>query len=119
MSTTLFSHVSMFYDPRICSLYSIDPRKQQEKCVYYSYIEVDTWKVWWSYTRGIIHINHCSSQYISHETLLIPVLFIRALFIVLTSVNFFLFFEFIPMKVRYWRLMSNAKYRMEHNHATD
>jgi hypothetical protein len=37
-------------------------------------------------------------------------------FLIRTTVNFFLFSKFLSAKVREWRPISNAKYRMEHNH---
>ena len=45
--------------------------------VYYSYIQVNTWKYGWSYSPGIIQSNQCSSHGYSQETLFIPVLFIE------------------------------------------
>ena len=52
-------------------------------------------------------------------SLKIPTLFLSftpALFIIRMGINFFLFLSSLPMKLRYGRSMSNAKYRMEHNH---
>ena len=79
-----------------------------------------------------IHKNYYSLLYYSQETLFISELFtkniihkstiveiptlfaiflllIMALFIFRTSVNFFLFSKFLPMKVRQWMTMSKAK----------
>ena len=40
-------------------------------------------------------------------------LFKSALFLIHTGVNFFLFSKFLPMKVRQWRPMLDARYGME------
>ena len=111
--------------------------------VFYSYVQANTWKFGQSYAPNIIHRIHYSSQYYSHERFSFSVLFIKntihsntitrntnnislftmfllfvpALFIICTGINFFLFSKFLPMKVIQWRPMSIAKYRMEHNHA--
>ena len=72
-----------------------------------------------------------NSRHYSHETLFIPVLFTEntihsrtitkntdiiilfmlALIIIRTAINFFLFSKFLPM--------SNAKYVIKHNHAVE
>ena len=46
-------------------------------------------------------------------------LFIPALFIIRTNVSFFLSSKLLLMKVRQWRPILDAKYRMEHNHAVE
>ena len=72
---------------------------------------------------------HCSSQYYSQNLLLIkelslktPTLFMivllfkSALFIIRNGVSFLLFSKFLSMKVKEWKPISIAKYRIEHNH---
>ena len=71
----LSRHVGQFHDPGICQLYCVGPLNKVRMFIYYSYIRVDTWKFGWSYTPGTMHMNHCSCQHYSHETLFIPVSF--------------------------------------------
>ena len=91
-----------------------------------------TWKFGWSHSPGTIHRKCCSSQYCSQTLLLIieTSLKVLTLFIILlpyklilfnirTSINFFLFSKFFSMKVRFWRPMSDAKYKMQRNHAVE
>jgi hypothetical protein len=91
----------------VCQLYYVGPLNKVRIFIYYSYIQVDTWKYGWSYTLGIIHKIHCFIP-----TLFIPVVFIEILFIVAltlkiltlfilsTGINFFMFPKFLPIKVR-------------------
>ena len=112
------------------------PLNKVEISICYSYIQAGTWIFWWNYIHGTIHKNLCSSRYFSLIlfvaacslkilALFIPVLFttllllILTLFIICIDVNFFLFSKFLSIKVRYWRRISNAKYMMEQNHATE
>ena len=45
--------------------------------IYYSHIQVDTWKFGWSCIHGTIHMNHYSSWYYSLQTLFIGVLSLK------------------------------------------
>jgi hypothetical protein len=76
--------------------------------------------------------KHCSSQFNYLKLLLLAslslkiltlftifLLIILALFIIRTGVSYFLFSKFLPIKGRQWKPMLTAKYRMEHNHASE
>lgn len=45
--------------------------------VYYSYIQVDTWRCKWSYIPGTIHMKHCSPRRHSQKSLFILLLFTK------------------------------------------
>jgi hypothetical protein len=49
----IFSHVGWFHDLGI-----MWAPQNNNKIVYYSYIQIDTWKFGWSYTNCIIHMDH-------------------------------------------------------------
>ena len=65
-----------FHDPRICQLFSMEPRtKQKYSCSIHTFMLTRGHLV--GYTAGAIHMNQCSSQPYSHDTLLIQKLFIE------------------------------------------
>ena len=95
-------------------------------------------EIWVDIDPGTMRMNYCSSheysQNIIHPTI-IPLLFNRstiienidnvhnillfklAQFIIYTNINFNMFSKFLPMKVKRWRPMLNAKYIMNRNYA--
>jgi hypothetical protein len=100
------------------------------------------WKFGWGCIPGTLRMNfvhprniymtHCSSQWnflknIINNCIVIKIsttftIFLQfklTLFIICIGVKFFLFSKFLPMKVRYWRPMPDAKYTMEHNYAIE
>jgi hypothetical protein len=120
---TLFSHVGRFHDPGICDICSVGPSNKVGIFVYYSYIHARIGKIWGvelysgaRCARITIHSKnigkkHFLSQYCSLESLwsittlslklfTIFLLFKLALFIIRTSISFFLFSKFLPLKLR-------------------
>ena len=57
INITLFNHVGMFHDFRICQLRYVMPPNKVQIFVYYSYIQVDIWKFGWSYAPVTVHMN--------------------------------------------------------------
>ena len=106
-----------FHDLGICQLYYVGGLNRVRIFVYYSYIQVDTWKFGGSYIPDTIHMIHCSSQHYSHETLFhhgislkilfmvvpslkILTLFIMEIFLIDVDINFCLFPNFLAKNVR-------------------
>lgn len=103
-----------------------------------------TWKFGWNYTPhsahallfilgisewNIIHLENLRMKHVHPNiipfnyypwqtpSLKIPTIF--TVFIIRTSVRFFLFSKFLSMKTRKWKPMSKAKYGMKHNRAVE
>ena len=85
--------------------------------IHYLYIQANTWLFGWSYTPGTIHMRHCSSGHYSIKNLFITTLSLKTpalfkIFYYTYQHQFLLLSKVVPMKVRLWRPMSNAKYIM-------
>ena len=111
-------------DPRICQLYHVGPLNSVVISTTCSYMHANIGKFGWSYTPGlltiiivhpnIVHRKHCSSN-----LYLLKILFTTTMFIANTDtihnihigVSFFSSSKFLPMKVRQWSPISDAKYR--------